>query len=105
MSKDRSYVYITRGCADARDLEFKTPHGIIRCWACEGNGKRVQHYIEGKTTGPCEWCKTFGFRHDSTSEPISESVLNQIAVASGLEYHRYDIYGIDWKAARHGGAS
>jgi hypothetical protein len=102
---DRPYVYLHQGCADARDLEFKTPDGIVRCFACEGNGKYVQRYIEGSMTGSCDWCKAFGFRYEDADRPVSESVLNQIAVASNLEYQRCDIYGIDWRRAQSEDAS
>lgn len=96
--KERDYVYIARGCADARDLGFTgIPDGIVVCPSCHGNGKRLQWYCDApRMTGPCDFCKTTGFVYSETARPVPISVTNQIAVASGLGFRRFDSHGIDW---------
>lgn len=94
----RDYVYIAQGCADARDIEFKSiPVGIQVCPSCEGNGKRVQRYLEGRMTGPCDFCSATAFVYMDTARPVPTSVTNQIAVANGLEFRRFEAHGIDWR--------
>lgn len=98
MPKEREYVSITQGCLDARDIKFKgIPEGIEICPLCKGNGKWYQHYMEGKFTGACTLCDAKGFVYTATAKPVPVSVTNQIAVASGMTYKRFDIYGLDWK--------
>jgi hypothetical protein len=103
MSKklERAYVYIAKGCLDARDLEFKgIPPGVQICPMCHGNGKYVQRYMEGRLTGSCTGyacCDVTGFVYIDTARAVPISVTNQIAVASGLVYQRFDIYGLDWR--------
>jgi hypothetical protein len=95
---ERRYVYIATGCLDARDIEFKgIPPGIARCYMCQGNGKYVQTYLEGRLTGPCDCCDVAGFVYTNTGRAVPISVTNQIAVASGLSFQWSNIYGLDWK--------
>ncbi len=95
---DREYVYICQGFTDARDLAFKgIPVGVEICPSCRGNGKRVQRYLEGAMTGRCDFCDANGFVYTDTARPVLPSVTNQIAVASGVDFRRSDIYGIDWR--------
>lgn len=96
---EREYVYITQGCNDARDLEFKgIPPGIEVCPSCHGNGKRLQRYLEGRMSGPCDFCDANAFVYTNTARPVPDSVTNQIAVASGLSVRRFHAHGIDWKS-------
>ena len=96
-TNEREWVSLGSGCADARDLKFEgVPESIVICPFCHGNGKRRQRYIEGRMTGRCDFCDVSGFVYRDTSRGVPESVLNQIAVASGLRYRRYEMYGIDW---------
>lgn len=95
---EREWIYITPGCVDARDLVFSgIPETVSFCLICHGNGKYKQWYIEGQSTGPCGLCESTGFIYKASERAVPLSVLNQIAVASGLEYRRYELYGIDWK--------
>lgn len=99
MSKPkREYVYIAQDCIDARDIQFRgIPESIATCPLCHGNGKSVQHYIEGRMTGPCDFCDANGFIYRGTSRAAPLSVTNQIAVASGVTFRRYETQGIDWR--------
>lgn len=94
----RESVYITQGCADARDLAFKcVPDPVAVCPLCHGNGKRRQWYLEGMMTGPCDFCAVSGFIYRNTSKGVPISVTNQIAVASGYSFRRFEMCGIDWQ--------
>jgi hypothetical protein len=97
---ERPYVYITDGCLDARDIEFKgIPVGVKICPTCHGNGKYVQLYREGRLTGTCTGygcCDVSGFVYTNTGRGVPISVTNQIAVASGLSFRCFDVYGLDW---------
>ena len=96
--QERPYVHITQGCLDARDIEFSgIPSAVEICPSCKGNGKRVQHYIEGLMTGRCDFCDANGFIYSGTAKAAPFSVTNQIAVASKVECKRFDIYGLDWR--------
>lgn len=93
----REYVNITHGCTDARDLTFKyVPDHVAVCPVCHGNGKYRQWYIEGTMTGPCDFCSVSGFVYRNTSNGVPISVTNQIAVANGYSFRRFQMYGIDW---------
>jgi hypothetical protein len=94
---DRVEVWISHGYLDAQDIAFdKLPVGIVRCWSCRGNGKVKQWYCDAPSmTGACSWCKATGFKHEDTSEAVSPSVVNQIAVAHDLTL-RHTMYGNDW---------
>jgi hypothetical protein len=98
MSKpEREYVYITQGCLDARDIKFEgVPVMIEICPLCHANGKRVQYYMEGKMTGPCDFCNAAGFVYKDTARGVPLSVTNQIAVASGVKLQSFFAHGIDW---------
>ena len=97
MSSTREYIHITTGCLDARDIAFRgVPDGVIACLSCHGNGKRVQRYIEGRFTGPCDLCQATGFVYRDTARPVPLSVTNQIAVASGVSFRQFHAFGIDW---------
>lgn len=101
MSK-REYVYITQGCLDARDIEFKgVPAMVEICPMCHANGKHVQHYREGKMTGPCDFCDAAGFVYKGTARGVPISVTNQIAVASVVKFQSFFAYGIDWTRDDH----
>lgn len=94
---EREYAGITQGCLDARDLKFKgIPVGVVVCLTCHGNGKYRQYYIEGRMVGRCDSCDANGFVYQHTARAVPFSVTNQIAVASGLNVRRFDIYGLDW---------
>ena len=94
------YVYIVSGCLDARDLEFKgVPDAVMVCPFCLGNGKRKQWYLEGRSTRPCDFCDVSGFVYKATCRGVPISVTNQIAVASGLRFRRFQTHGIDWECA------
>lgn len=96
IQQKREYVYIAADCVDARDIPFAgIPEEIVVCPLCEGNGKRVQRYIEGRMSGPCDFCDVSGFVYRSTSRGVPISVTNQIAVASGVSFRCYHD-GIDW---------
>ncbi|MGY3581378.1 hypothetical protein ACVIGB_000553 [Bradyrhizobium sp. USDA 4341] len=70
------------------------PH---RCYACGGNGKYVQQFIEGRLTGGCDACQGNGFVYEASGKPAPASVTNQIAVASGLNHRMFGLgWGIDW---------
>lgn len=99
MNTEREYVYIAEGCVDARDIDFKMPDGIERCSICHGNGKYVQRYIEGRLSGPCDWCQGSGFKYKDGDwrRGVPGSVVNQIAVASGVTYRHFQAHGIDWR--------
>lgn len=101
--KMRDYVYIADDCLDARDIEFKgIPPGVELCPICHGNGKYVQRYLEGRMTGPCTGyacCDASGFVYTDTARAVPISVTNQIAVASGLTYRRFESHGLDWSRA------
>ena len=94
----RDYVCIANECIDARDVVFTgIPAGIETCPMCHGNGKRVQRYLEGRMMGPCDFCDATAFVYTHTAKPVPISVTNQIAVASGLSFRRFDAHGIDWR--------
>ena len=100
MGDKREYVYISQGCIDARDINFKMPETVDRCFACHGNGRRVQRYIEGTMSGECDWCDGAGFRYrgdPKCSRGVPDSVINQIAVASGVTFRRFQAHGLDWR--------
>lgn len=100
-AKKRDEIYICQGCFDARDAAFKgVPDGVVVCPACGGNGRRRQWYLEGTMAGPCEMCAVTGFVYADTARPVSVSVLNQIAVASGFSFDRFEAEGIRWRKGR-----
>jgi len=100
MTGERPYCSITTGCVDLRGVELSLPEGIVRCYACQGNGKYRQHYCDaGFLTGECGRCKMAGFMYEHNAEPVPISVTNQIAVANNLEFRGYQAFGLDWRVA------
>lgn len=101
-NSERRRCYIASDCIDIRDVELKLPDGVARCFACGGNGKYEQHYLEGRRTGGCDWCQTNGFVYEGEGHirAVTASVTNQIAVANNLEFRNYGpAFGIDWRRA------
>lgn len=104
-SKRRPYVYLDAGDIDFRDIKKpKLPAGIIVCFSCLGNGKKVQRYCDAPTmTGPCDsyLCNGSGFMYESTCKAVPTSVTNQIAGMNGLEqlmpWQAVSMYGLRWK--------
>jgi hypothetical protein len=77
-SKRRPYIHIDRGDLDFRDVEGpKLPDGVVVCFSCLGNGKKVQRYCDAPTmTGVCEsyLCAGSGFctrKHAAACRPPS----------------------------------
>lgn len=104
-SKERPYVYINSGDLDFRDIDSpKLPPGIIVCFSCLGNGKKVQRYCDAPTmTGPCDsyLCGGSGFMYAETCRGAPTSVTNQIAGMNGLEqampWQAVSMYGLRWR--------
>jgi hypothetical protein len=90
-------IWVNSGCIDARNIIFKLPEGIMRCYACGGNGKYRQRYCDaGTMQGSCDSCDAMGFMYSATSRGVPKSVVNQIAVANDLKCRAYDRCGLDW---------
>lgn len=95
---ERRECWIDSGCVDVRDVELSLPQGIIRCYACGGNGKYKQRYCDaGFLTGPCDSCRASGFMYEATCEGVPASVTNQIAVSNALECRPIFAHGLEWK--------
>lgn len=95
--RDRE-VYIPLGDIDMRGQEALTlPKGVIKCVKCGGNGKHIQRYIEGSFTGDCTLCGGEGFVHEDTGDPVSPSVVNQIAEANRMTVVRLLGFGHQWR--------
>lgn len=104
---EHPYVYIESGHLDFRDIKSpKLPSGVIVCFSCLGNGKKVQRYCDAPTmTGPCDsyLCGGNGFMYTDTCRGVPASVTNQIAVMNGLDqttpWKSVPMYGLSWKRA------
>jgi hypothetical protein len=104
-SRGRPYVHIDRGDLDFRDVEGpKLPDGVVVCFSCLGNGKKVQRYCDAPTmTGVCEsyLCAGSGFLYEETCRGVPTSVTNQIAGMNGLEqampWRAVSMYGLRWQ--------
>lgn len=92
------------------DLDFrnidspKLPSGIIACFSCHGNGRKMQRYCDAPTMmGVCDsyLCGGTGFMYEHTCRGVPASVTNQIAVMNGLEqsmpWRGVPMYGLQWK--------
>ena len=104
-SKGRPYVYLDVGDLDFRDIERpKLPEGVIVCFSCQGNGKKVQLYCDAPAmTGPCDsyLCGGTGFMYEDTCRGVPASVTNQIAIMNGVDqvmpWQAVSMMGLRWR--------